>query len=128
MDKLHEETNIKSRNDNSYKDIEIQESIDTDEIDLGNECWANNVRKNASYFYALFMGQLKSTLICSECRTSKIKYEAFSSLELPIPEGNNIIIEIILFRLPFSLRKFNLDKLSDEEEEEGQNSNTMKNK
>ena len=51
------------------------------------------------------MGQLKSTLTCAECNTQKIKFEAFSALELPIPEGKNIIIEIILFRFPYSLRK-----------------------
>ena len=105
IDKLHEETNINYDSDNQYKDITNNETIDTTELDLANECWANNIRKNASYFYALFMGQLKSTLICAECNTKKIKYEAFSALELPIPEGKNIIIEIILFRLPYSLRK-----------------------
>ena len=125
VDKLHEETNIKYRNDNSYNDILNSETIDTNEIDLGNECWANNIRKNASYFYALFMGQLKSTLICSECNTQKIKFEAFSSLEIPIPEGNNIIIDIILFRLPYSLRKFNLKKLNDEEDAKDITSSTM---
>ena len=105
IDKLHEETNINYDSDNTYKDITNSETIDTTELDLANEYWANNIRKNASYFYALFMGQLKSTLICSECNTSKIKFEAFSALELPIPEGKNIIIEIILFRLPYNLRK-----------------------
>ena len=117
VDKLHEETNIKARSDNSYNNIENSDTIDTNVIDLGNESWANNIRKNASYFYALFMGQLKSTLICSECNTSKIKFEPFSSLEIPIPEGNNIIIEIILFRLPYSLRKFNFEKLYDDEDD-----------
>ena len=90
IDKLHEETNINYDSDNQYKDITNNEAIDTTELDLANECWANNSRKNASYFYALFMGQLKSTLICSECNTKKIKFEAFSALELPIPEGKNI--------------------------------------
>ena len=61
------------------------------------------------------MGQLKSTLICSECKTKKIKFEPFSALEIPIPEGNSIIIEIILFRLPYSLRKFNLQKINEED-------------
>ena len=127
VDKLHEETNIKSRSDNSYNDIENSETIDTNDIDLGNECWANNIRKNASYFYALFMGQLKSTLICSQCNTKKIKFEAFSSLEIPIPEEKNIIIEIILFRLPYSLRQFNLEKLNDNEEYQISFSNIIKN-
>ena len=105
IDKLHEETNINYDSENIYKDLANSETIDTTELDLANECWANNIRKNASYFYALFMGQLKSTLVCSECNTEKIKFEAFSALELPIPEGKNIIIEIILFRIPYPLRK-----------------------
>ena len=105
IDKLHEETNINYDSENIYKDLTNSETIDTTELDLANECWANNIRKNASYFYALFMGQLKSTLVCSECNTEKIKFEAFSALELPIPEGKNIIIEIILFRIPYPLRK-----------------------
>ena len=117
VDKLHEETNIKSSNDNSYKENQNSETIDTNEIDLANEYWANNVRKNASYFYALFMGQLKSTLICSECNTQKIKFEPFSALEIPIPEGNNIIIDIILFRLPYSMRKFDLEINNDDDED-----------
>ena len=121
VDKLHEETNIKSTNDNSYKENQNSETIDTNEIDLANEYWANNVRKNASYFYALFMGQLKSTLICSECNTQKIKFEPFSALEIPIPEGNNIIIDIILFRLPYSLRKFDSEKYNDDDDDEDVN-------
>ena len=72
IDKLHEETNINYDSENIYKDLTNSETVDTTELDLANECWANNIRKNASYFYALFMGQLKSTLICSECST---KYE-----------------------------------------------------
>ena len=125
IDKFHEETNIKSRNDNSYNNFVNSETIDTNEMDLANECWANNIRKNASYFYALFMGQLKSTLICSECNTQKIKYEPFSALEIPIPEEKNIIIEIIFFRLPYSLRKFNLDNINDYDERENTNVSTM---
>ena len=50
------------------------------------------------------MGQLKSTLTCSFCNKSKIKYEPFTSLELPIPEGTKIILEITLFRLPYRLK------------------------
>ena len=63
------------------------------------------------------MGQLKSTLICSECNTQKIKYEPFSALEIPIPEGNNIIIDVILFRLPYTLREFDFEKYIEDDEE-----------
>ena len=105
VDKLHEDSNIKTFNNQ----IKNSDKIDTNEEELGNECWANTVRNNASYIYGLFMGQMKSTLICAECNTKKIQYEPFSSIGLPIPESNYITIEIILFRLPHFLRKFKKD-------------------
>ena len=102
LDSLHEDTNIKSNFIKVEENEEITEQ--TNENELANEYWANNVRNNASYFYALFMGQLKSTLTCSECKKSKIKYEPFNSLELPIPEAKKIILEITLYRLPYRLK------------------------
>ena len=105
VDNLHEDTNIKS-NQNSSQNKEESDTIDTNEIELSNEYWANAIRKNASYIYALFFGQLKSTLTCSVCNKIKLKYENFSALELPIPEGGKIIIEIYLFRLPCTLSPF----------------------
>ena len=102
LDSLHEDTNIKT----NYIKVEENEEISdkTNEFELANEYWANNVRNNASYFYALFMGQLKSTLTCSICKKVKIKYEPFTSLELPIPEAKKIILEITLYRLPYRLK------------------------
>ena len=105
VDNLHEDTNIKS-NTNNNQVKEESDTIDTTEIELSNEYWANTIRNNASYIYGLFFGQLKSTLTCSECNKKKLKYENFSALELPIPEGGKIIIEIILFRLPCTLSPF----------------------
>ena len=105
VDNLHEDTNIKSNaNNNQVK--EESDTIDTTETELSNEYWANTIRSNASYIYGLFFGQLKSTLTCSECNKKKLKYENFSALELPIPEGGKIIIEIILYRLPCTLSPF----------------------
>ena len=105
LDNLHEDTNIKS-NTNKNQIKEESDTIDTTELELSNEYWANSIRNNASYIYGLFFGQLKSTLTCSECNKNKLKYENFSALELPIPEGGKIIIEIILFRLPCTLSPF----------------------
>ena len=102
LDSLHEDTNIKSNFIKMEENEEITEQIT--ENDLANEYWANNVRNNASYFYALFMGQLKSTLTCSLCKKSKIKFEPFTSIELPIPEPKKIILEITLYRLPYKLK------------------------
>ena len=106
VDNLHEETNIKSQN-KKYDMKEESDTIDTTELELSNEYWANSIRQNASYIYDLFFGQMKSTLTCNECNKIKIKYENFSAVELPIFESKKIIIEIILFRLPFTLSPFN---------------------
>ena len=118
VDSLHEDTNIKT----TYTKVEENENINENlnENELANEYWANTVRNNASYFYGLFMGQLKSTLICSECKKMKIKYEPFSSLELPIPEAKRIILEITLFRLPFHLKPmFKVNKKTNSNNENG---------
>ena len=101
LDILHEETNIKLNH--QIKNCEI---TDISEEDLGNIYWSNTVRNNASFFYALFMGQLQSKLICSKCKKEKIKYEPFNALNLPIPEEDKIIIKICLFRLPITLSPF----------------------
>ena len=106
VDNLHEETNIKSMS-KKYDIKEESDTIDTTELELSNEYWANSIRQNASYIYDLFFGQMKSTLTCNECNKTKIKYENFSCIELPIFESKKIIIEIILFRLPFTLSPFN---------------------
>ena len=102
LDSLHEDTNIKCKKTK----VNNPERIDTNEDDLGNEYWANNIRNNASYIHGLYLGQLKSILKCNSCKKNKISFERFSSLSLPIPEGNKIILDIILFRLPFTLKPY----------------------
>ena len=102
LESLHEDTNIKS---NKIK-LKNPENYNSTEEELGNEYWANNIRNNASYFYSLYLGQLKSTLRCTICNKSKISFEHFSSLSLPIPEGNKIILDIDLFRLPFTFKPY----------------------
>ena len=106
LQSLHEGLNIKT--DLLYlqnRDILDEENKET-EIDLANECWANTVRNNASYIYGLFTGQFESKLICLKCKKEKFKYEPYNSLDLPIPEDNNIVLYIKLFRLPLSLSPF----------------------
>ena len=111
LQSLHEGMNIKTNNVYiQNRDILNEEGNET-ENDLGNECWANHIRNNASFIYSLFCGQLQSKLICQKCHKEKIKYEPYCSLDLPIPENNNIIIFIKLFRLPLFLSSFkNLEK------------------
>ena len=107
LDTLHEESNIKFKKE----EFKIDEANYNNEQDLANEYWANNIRNNASYFYALFMGQIQSKLICTECHKQKIKFEPINALNLPIPESDKYIIKICLYRLPITLSPFfQLDK------------------
>ena len=111
LQSLHEGTNIKSEEVYIENRDKLNEDNSETENDLGNECWANTVRNNASYFYSLFTGQLQSKLICQKCKKEKIKYEPYCSLDLPIPEDNNVVLFIKLFRLPLSLSSFkNIEK------------------
>ena len=102
LDTLHEESNIKY----IKEEFKINSHNYPNEQDLANEYWANNIRNNASYFYALFMGQIQSKLICTECHKQKIKFEPINALNLPIPESDKYIIKICLYRLPITLSPF----------------------
>ena len=124
LDALHEESNIKI----NYQQIKNSETIDTSEQDLADEYWANTIRNNASYFYALFMGQLQSKLICSKCKKEKIKFEPFNALNLPIPEESKIIIKICLFRLPITLSPFYGNNKERESQNNSLRSKIMNNK
>ena len=109
LDTLHEESNIKFKKE----EFKINEANYNNEQDLANEYWANNIRNNASYFYALFMGQIQSKLICTKCQKQKIKFEPINALNLPIPQSDKYIIKICLYRLPITLSPFfKLDKES----------------
>ena len=119
LDTLHEESNIKFQKE----EFKINEANYNNEQDLANEYWANNIRNNASYFYALFMGQIQSKLVCSKCHKQKIKFEPINALNLPIPENDKYIIKICLYRLPITLSPF--FKLNDESIIE---SNSIRNK
>ena len=42
----------------------------------------------------LFHGQLKSTLKCCTCSFTSVTFDPFSFLSLPLPENENVIIEV----------------------------------
>ena len=129
LQSLHEGMNIKTNNIYIENRDKLNESMGENEIELGNECWANHIRNNASFIYSLFCGQLQSKLICNKCQKEKIKYEPYCSLDLPIHENNNIIIFIKLFRLPLFLSTFkNIEKNKLENINNYEKKTTMKKK
>lgn len=102
IDVLHEELNIKSEKE--Y--IPNPENYDGTEEQLSGEYWANNLRRNASFIHSLFLGQMKSTLTCAECKEKKITYETFTNLNIPIPQKKTILLNIIIHRIPFTYKAY----------------------
>ncbi len=102
IDVLHEEINLKS----SKEFIPNPEFYNGERVELGSEYWANNLRRNISFIHSLFLGQLQNTLICQACGATKLSYETFLTLSLPIPQKKTIFLEIILHRLPFTFKAY----------------------
>ena len=49
------------------------------------EAWKRYIRRDDSHLVDLFVGQLKSTLRCSDCNHESVTFEAFWDLSLGIP-------------------------------------------
>lgn len=61
-----------------------EDFYEEDEVNAADS-WQQHIERNESYILDLFHGQLKSTLFCRMCKTASIKYDAFSTVTLPIP-------------------------------------------
>ncbi len=76
---------------------------DPDDVDPGRpdaelaaEFWANHLKRNQSVVVDLFHGQIKSRLVCNDCRNVSRKFEVFSSLSLPLPLEDMRLVEVLL--------------------------------
>ena len=49
------------------------------------EAWKRYIRRDDSHLVDLFVGQLKSTLCCSDCNHESVTFEPFWDLSLGIP-------------------------------------------
>lgn len=109
LDVLHEEINLKSEKE--Y--IANPEKYNGTDVELANEYWSNNLRRNFSFIHSFFLGQLKSKLICKGCNKFKDQYETFLSLSLPISQKKTISLNIILHRLPFTFKVYYKEVIED---------------
>jgi ubiquitin C-terminal hydrolase len=66
--------------------------------DLADEWWRNHLRREVSIIVALFTGQYKSLLTCSECGFKSARFEPFTFLQLPLPEPthNTVTLALVL--------------------------------
>jgi ubiquitin C-terminal hydrolase len=73
-------------------------------LELGLENWSNALRRDWSFIYFLFFGQLKSTLNCQTCNKVSITFDNINSIPLSLPEPSKILINIIIYRLPSEIK------------------------
>lgn len=105
IDVLHEELNLK--NEKEY--IPNPERFIGSEAELSGEYWSNNLRRNTSLIHSLFLGQMKSILKCEQCLNNKVSYETFTNLNIPIPQKKTILLNIYIYRIPFTYKAYYFD-------------------
>lgn len=82
IDSLHEELNLRM----SKPYIKNPESKDRESLSLAHENWSNTLRREWSFIFFLFYGQMRSSLTCQKCLTNSITFDIFSNIPVPLPE------------------------------------------
>ena len=84
LDGLHEDLNqVESKP--YVEDVEYDGKAGEDESIFAKKAWEGHLLRNRSIIVDISQGQLKSTLTCSKCLHTSIKYEPFMYLSLPVP-------------------------------------------
>ncbi|TNV87076.1 hypothetical protein FGO68_gene9179 [Halteria grandinella] len=108
LDGLHEELNL--RLEKPY--IENPDySPERNVTDLALETWSNSLRRDWSFIFFMFFGQLKSTLNCQTCNKVSITFDNFTSIPLSLPEPSKILVNIVVYRLPSEIKSLLSGKL-----------------
>ena len=82
-----------------YMTIEVDDKIP--ETELSKELWDYHLARNHSIITDFFFGQLKSSLVCSQCNYKSLSFDPFIVLSINIPTF--IEIEVLFF--PLSMDK-----------------------
>ena len=101
IDSLHEEVNQRT----TKPFIENPSSEDRNLVELGLETWSNNLRRDWSFIFFLFYGQIKSSLTCLSCGTQSTKFELSTTLALSLPESSKISVTVIVHRLASAVKQ-----------------------
>eukprot|EP01118_Nematostelium_gracile_P016981 TRINITY_DN7131_c0_g1_i1.p1 TRINITY_DN7131_c0_g1~~TRINITY_DN7131_c0_g1_i1.p1 ORF type:complete len:918 (-),score=273.75 TRINITY_DN7131_c0_g1_i1:43-2796(-) len=95
LDGLHEDLN-------RVKDKPYRENPEVDErpeTDVAKEAWENHKARNNSIIVDWFQSQLRSTLVCPDCKRVSITFDPFMYLSLPLPIKTTKIIPVTIYFL-----------------------------
>ena len=73
-------------------------------IELGLESWSNNLKRDWSFIFFLFYGQMKSSLVCLKCKKESTIFDVFTNIPLSLPEPSALLLNIVVHRLPSKIK------------------------
>ena len=76
--------------------IEQPDSDGRPDRELADIWWANHLQRELSIIVALFTGQFKSLLTCATCGYASARFEPFTVLQVPLPEGTHRCMPLLL--------------------------------
>lgn len=77
--------------------IEAPDSDGRPDKELADIWWSNHLKRELSIIVAMFTGQYKSLLTCSECKYESARFEPFCFMQLPLPEDDQLTIPLLFF-------------------------------
>ncbi len=85
---------------NRIVDKPYTEAPDSDgrpDKELADIWWNNHLKREMSIIVALFTGQYKSLLTCQDCQYESARFEPFCSIEVPLPEDDQVTVQLVYF-------------------------------
>jgi len=79
--------------------IEAPDSDGRPDEDLAEIWWSNHLKREYSLIVSLFAGQYKSLLTCGTCGYESARFEPFAFLQVPLPEDDQITVNLYLYCL-----------------------------
>lgn len=72
----------------------IEQPTREQEIQAANEQWSEIQGKQASVISNLFGGQTSTKIVCKSCDYTKVLFDIFLNLSLPIPVSTDMLVEV----------------------------------
>ncbi|KAJ3411208.1 ubiquitin carboxyl-terminal hydrolase [Chytridiales sp. JEL 0842] len=103
LDGLHEDLNtVKTK---PY--IELPSTVNVPDHIIAQRAWEAHRLRNESVVVRLFMGLLKSAVVCLECGGGSIKMDPYMFLSLPVRERRCVRIRVRVLPGPVDLEHYN---------------------
>lgn len=96
LDGLHEDLNrVKSK-----PPTEVVESNGRPDMVVAEEAWLRHLKRNQSVIVDLCQGQLKSRVVCPDCKKESITFDPFMFLSVPVPTAVEFPQDLTVFDSP----------------------------